>query len=470
MHESSFGLSERPFPAAPSAAAYFAATSHEQARRQLERCIERAEGVGIIVGGAGTGKSLLLQLLADEFRDQFHVVLLAGSALCTRRALLQNILFELNLPYRGLQEGELRLSLIDHLQPSRECPLGMLLLVDEDHTLPMRLLEELRLLTNLVREGSPRVRLVLAGSQVLEERLASPKLESFSQRIAARMYLQPLKSAETVDYITRELARCGGRAEMLFAPDALRAVHTASAGIPRLINQVCDHALTWATTHCSSRIDSGIVQEAWADLQQLPSPTQEPAPVSAAIEFGTLDDDECIEEEEFEASVAAKLIDESAAPVADMSPSAAELFGGDFEEEELIIDRYAALDIQAGPKPTQVRTPEGEAFAREVATMPLIEAPPAIRIANPTHVSEDVGPLASRVASARNRAAKHNQSSVVDFHPADDPVYPEPQLPPKAARVVAIDGAHDGPPGAHGSSAAVARFRNLFSSLRGKQT
>src|SRR5215218_965444 len=136
MNDLSFGLQQRPFPAAPLTAAYYASQSHQQARRQLQRCVQRAEGAGVVIAAAGLGKSLLLHVLADEFRDRFHVAHLAGAAICTRKALLQNILIELSLSYRGLQEGELRLSLIDHLQPSRQCPNGMLLLIDEAHTLP----------------------------------------------------------------------------------------------------------------------------------------------------------------------------------------------------------------------------------------------------------------------------------------------------------------------------------------------
>ncbi len=63
--------------------------------------------------------------------SRFQVATLASARLCTRRALLQNILFELKLPYRDREEGELRLSLIDHLEPTDKCPHGMLLLVDE---------------------------------------------------------------------------------------------------------------------------------------------------------------------------------------------------------------------------------------------------------------------------------------------------------------------------------------------------
>ena len=213
MYESYFGLTRRPFVPAPNAETYIPTGSLEHARQTLIRCIDRGEGPAIVVGPAGTGKSLLCQVLARHFRGRFHVALLVGARLCTRRALLQNILFELKLPYREMDEGELRLSLVDHLEPRSGGPEGLLLLVDEAHTLPLRLLEEVRLLTNLVRDGQSRVRLVLAGGMALEERLASPKLESFHQRIAARCYLQPLTRDETIYYVQEQIRRPGGAAE-----------------------------------------------------------------------------------------------------------------------------------------------------------------------------------------------------------------------------------------------------------------
>ena len=87
----------------------------------------------MVVGSAGTGKTLLCQLLAEQLRGQFQVVLLSGGRLGTRRALLQAILYELGQPYRGMDEGELRLSLAEYLTRSDDCRHGVVLLVDEAH-------------------------------------------------------------------------------------------------------------------------------------------------------------------------------------------------------------------------------------------------------------------------------------------------------------------------------------------------
>src|SRR4029079_10797128 len=238
---------ERVFPSYPQVARYFPGSSIEDARNRLGRAIERGNGPAIVVGGPGTGKSLLLQVLASQFHEKFDVVLPACARLCTRRALLQAILFELGLSYRSRDEGELRLSLLDHLLSKEECPSGLLLLVDEAQTLPPSLLDELRVLTNLVRGGQPRVRLVLAGSSSLEECFTEPELESFSQRLAVRCYLGPFSREEASQFVRSQVAACRVNPDDIFPADAYTAIFEATDGVLRLVNQLCDRALVDAS-------------------------------------------------------------------------------------------------------------------------------------------------------------------------------------------------------------------------------
>ena len=292
MYETCFNLNRRPFGCVPRADQYFPAAGIEAARATLTRCIERAEGAGLLVGPAGTGKTLLCQLLAEQFKGTFQVALLSSGRMTTRRGLLQAILYELGQPYRGMDEGELRLSLAEHLTLGDKCPQGMVLLVDEAHALPLRLLDEIRALTNLAQAGQPRVRLVVAGSRTLEEHLASPKLESFNQRVVARCYLEALNRAETQDYIHAQIAAAGGKGPQIFPAEACQGVYKATDGVPRLINQVCDHALLLAYAAGQRQLDAARIEEAWADLQQLPTPWNEQAqPSHNVIEFGGLDDE-----------------------------------------------------------------------------------------------------------------------------------------------------------------------------------
>jgi type II secretory pathway predicted ATPase ExeA len=304
MYEPFFGFTQRPFSAVPRSDRYFPAAAVEAARQTLIRCIDRAEGCGLIVGPAGTGKTLLCHVLADHFQSRVDVVLLSSIHLGSSKEVLQAIAFELGLPYRRLDEGELRLSLIDRISPNEKCRDGMLLIVDEAHALPPKVLEELRLLTNLVRGGTPRVRLVLAGAPVLDERFASPRLESFNQRLVARCYLETFSAEETLEYVRAHTAVAGADPDRLWTAEALRAIHHATDGCPRLINQLCDLTLMLAASASASQVDDDNVNEAWAELQQLPMPwnvdprgasssvaSDESAAPTTVVEFGSLDDE-----------------------------------------------------------------------------------------------------------------------------------------------------------------------------------
>lgn len=360
----------------------------------------------MLVGPSGTGKTLVCHLLADQFRQQFAVALLSNGRLTTRRELLQAILFELGLPYRRMEEGELRLSLMDYLSSDQPGNQGLLLLLDEAHTFPIRLLEEVRLITNLVRHGQPRVRLVLSGSPVLEERFASPRLEAFAQRIASRSYLESFDLAQTRQYVISQIAAVGGDAERIFTPDALDAIFRATDGIPRLINQVCDHALILALAGGRRELTAAGIEEAWADLQQLPTPwtganrgeSHEP-PRDDIIEFGGLDDEY---EDAGEETAASSTLDEpgratvllhrieehissleedfrpagaigpehdapeeseSTVEYAVCQPSSGEdPFAEEFEEEEVLVDRYACFDLGVLERRAWVCCEEGSAL------------------------------------------------------------------------------------------------------------
>ncbi len=395
MYESFFGLRERPFAAAPRTDRYFPASSVETARRTIERCVDRAEGIAMLIGPPGSGKSVVAHLLAKRFQPTLSVVHLQNGRFRNCKALLQTILFELRLPYRDLEAGELRLALLDYLRTTDRCPNGLLLVVDEAHSLTLPQLEELHMISLPVGNGQPRLRLALIGSGGLEEKLTHPRLDSFSQRIVARCYLDALTLEETQAYVRAQLATVGGP-QGLFPPEAVNSLHQATDGIPRLINQVCDHALVLAFAGGKRKLDARVVEEAWADLQQLPSPWADgrraaegdpSLPAPTIIEFGRLDEPDLAQDEEdvkqpaihawygdLEQDEPAETLSTlehhlqeleqdyhpaaaSAAPSPVVSSTVAidNPFAERFAEEEVVIDRFASLD-DLGFRPEQMVT------------------------------------------------------------------------------------------------------------------
>jgi type II secretory pathway predicted ATPase ExeA len=295
MYESFFGFVKRPFLAVSTLDRYFPATSIEQTFQTTARAIQRGEGPVAIFGGTGLGKTMCCLRIAENFRRNFEVVMLASSQLITRRALLQSLLFELRMPYREMSEGELRLTLMNRLQPSTENPSdGLVLIVDEAQTLSIKLLEELRLLTNVVRNGVPRVRLILCGTMRLEESLSHPHMDSMNQRLAARCYLTPLSLQETGQYVTHKIELSGVESASVMTREALDAIYRGSDGIPRLIDQLADQALMLACNDRERPVSAAMVGRAWCMLQQLPNPWCEPESIPkstpnstpASVSFG----------------------------------------------------------------------------------------------------------------------------------------------------------------------------------------
>jgi type II secretory pathway predicted ATPase ExeA len=440
MHEDFFHFRCRPFPSAPAPDLYFAASAIDGACQTLARCIERAEGPGLLIGGSGTGKSLLCQLLAQRFRDRFHVAKLDRGPPATRRALLQSILFELDLPFRGLDETELQLSLVSFLDPRESSREGLLLILDEAQTLSMGLIEDLRIVTNLVWHGQPRVRLLLAGSAELEETLAHPKLESLNQRIAARCYLQPLTYDETLEYVRSQIAQAGGQPHSLFAGDALQAVYHASGGIPRLINQICDRALISAAQARRGQLDAAVIQEAWADLQQLPIPvpsrTKDAASEGSVIEFGSL-----------APSPVASEAEETATDVPGREPDRID-WPSRLEEIERQLSEVEEEDLapsNAVPPPAVPRQPPAEELERGASELPLALDPFAEAFAEEESVIDHCAALESAarllpMAVASPAEREFNSAVETILRPAKKasgpvPVETAPQVAVKAAPV-----------------------------------
>ena len=300
MYEQTFQFSSRPFNNVPRIEDFFAGTSYQQAMDVAHMCVDRSTGPVVVVGSVGMGKSLMLQKIGQSFDSRFDVVHIECSRLEERSELLQSILFELKLPYAGLAEGELRLSLMGYLKENKGDNDGVLLLVDEADRLSVELIDELRLITNQIRDGRSLVQLVLAGTQRLEDSLTDAKLASFNQRIAARCVLQNLSKSETEQFIYQHIQQAGRSGGDIFDDEAIDEIHQNTDGCPRLINQLCDQSLLLAASRNKQPVDRPLIREAWAEMQNMPVVHEVADSVNAdsssesgfVVEFGQLGDNE----------------------------------------------------------------------------------------------------------------------------------------------------------------------------------
>jgi type II secretory pathway predicted ATPase ExeA len=266
MALSHFGLRQRPFPATPDPGRYYPATSHERALARLLGGLNDGEGVVVLTGQPGTGKTLLCHCLLERLGTGVSIAFLTNSHVGDRAGLLQAILFDLSLPHEDRSEQAMRLALTDHLLRGYEAGRGTILIVDEAQHLTPDLLEELRLLGNLEARSGKALQVVLVGQPALLQTLRRPELAALAQRVAVRAELEPLALQEAVDYLLHHVRVAGGRPERLFADEALELLSRQTRGVPRLLNQAAHQALNLAGEAGSAQVDAEAALEALALL------------------------------------------------------------------------------------------------------------------------------------------------------------------------------------------------------------
>ncbi len=266
MYAHFYRLSEDPFNLTPDPRFHYINPTTREALASVLYGIRARKGCISLVGEAGTGKTTLLKRVAEELRDESTVVFIFNPGVSFDE-LLEYICMELGLDVEGCARlgmlDRLNSFLLESLVESR----NVVVLIDEAQTLPNTVLEGLRLLTNLETSKEKTLQIVLSGQPELEEKLRDPSLRQLRQRIGARARLEPLSQGEIGAYVTTRLRGAGGKELGVFSSTALRLVWMASAGIPRLVNVVCDNALLIAFAAGRKRVGCRLMNEAVRDVE-----------------------------------------------------------------------------------------------------------------------------------------------------------------------------------------------------------
>jgi type II secretory pathway predicted ATPase ExeA len=178
--------------------------------------------------------------------------------------LLQWILSEFGLDYQGLEKIDMQRVLVAHLKRLETLNKRAVLVIDEAQALTAEVLEELRLFSNVNAGRTLLLQIVLVGQLSLRDTLGRADMRQLAQRVAVDYRLTPLDKEQTEAYI-RHRVRLAGGSDDLFTADACGAVFSASSGIPRVVNLLCDMALVYGYADQKSTIDLDVVGEMLAN-------------------------------------------------------------------------------------------------------------------------------------------------------------------------------------------------------------
>ena len=275
MYEEYYGFTEKPFSLTPDPKYLFKSASHASAFELLQYAVRRREGFIVITGDIGTGKTTLCRAILEQLDKKTFTALVLNPFL-SEEDLLRLILQDFGVVSReeikrgrlvGVSKQELIETLNEFLLSLQSLRAQALLIIDEAQNLPLQVLEQIRILSNLETEKDKLLQIVLVGQSNLKDLLRRADLRQLDQRVSIRFDLKPLTQDETSAYVQHRLSVAGGGAAVSFVPKALGVVHHYTGGIPRLINLLCDRALLSGFSTHTNRIVPRHVETAATSLE-----------------------------------------------------------------------------------------------------------------------------------------------------------------------------------------------------------
>ncbi len=270
MYLEHFGLNEPPFRITPDTRYFFVGAQRGAVLAALAYAIHSGEGIVKLVGEVGSGKTMLCRMLADRLPETVEIVYLANPSL-SPDDILHAIALELGL---ALSPAATRLEVLDALQRhllSRYAEgRRVVVFVEEAQGMPLETLEEIRLLSNLETREAKLLQIVLFGQPELDQRLAVHELRQLRDRITHSFRLEPLKGADTAEYLRFRLQAAGWQGGDLFTPRAARLLARLSGGLLRRIHVLADKALLAAFAEGASQVKLRHVHRAWQDAEPPP--------------------------------------------------------------------------------------------------------------------------------------------------------------------------------------------------------
>ncbi|MEM8751714.1 MAG: AAA family ATPase [Pseudomonadota bacterium] len=253
MYEDFFGLNAPPFKTAPDPSFLFWSSGHNMAFTMLRYGLMNRALITVITGGVGTGKTTLLRRLLDEIPETRRVGLISNMQ-AGRGELLHWVLMSFNLDFEDEPYVKSFKRFQDFVVDSYAAGRRVLLIVDEAQNLSVQAMEELRMLSNINSERDELLQIILMGQPQLRDKINSPELTQFAQRISADYHLGALNAEETAQYIDKRL-EIAGATEEIFPPRTCELIHQVTGGTPRLINTLCDMCLAYGYADDSRVID-----------------------------------------------------------------------------------------------------------------------------------------------------------------------------------------------------------------------
>ncbi|MRR15796.1 MAG: hypothetical protein EG826_05000 [Deltaproteobacteria bacterium] len=268
-----WNLQKAPFDNVPDPSMY--TDCHSSMEKVIPETIfaikEADESFAVIIGTAGSGKTLSLRMIIDSLEpDKYKVVIITNPGISFTQLLMDIMSQITGQPCEESRKNVLlekfRRVLLSTMGEGRK----VVIFIDEANTLSPANLENLRLLTNIQEDNRNLFTLVLAGQMELAQRLEHPKRANLFQRIGTYGRIDKLPSEEALRAYVEARLRLAGTKIKIFSDDCIPILWEYSEhGVPRLVNKICKLCLKAGEVNHYDYISAGLVLEISERFQKL---------------------------------------------------------------------------------------------------------------------------------------------------------------------------------------------------------
>ena len=269
MYQSFYGFTEAPFNITPDPKFLYLSPSHQEALQHLKYGVQEKKGFILLIGEVGCGKTTVCRRFLNELDPaRFDTALILNTRI-SEIEMLRAILTELGETHLAQCQHDLAAQINRVLLHRIEAGRDIVLIIDEAQNLSFKVLEQIRLLSNLETDKQKLLQIVLIGQPELKNLLAQDRLRQLRQRILVHSELRPLTQHDTAHYVQHRLTLAGASGRPFFTPAALRSIHRFSKGVPRVINNLCVKALLSSFVRDSDEVNFWDVRRAIKEVSAL---------------------------------------------------------------------------------------------------------------------------------------------------------------------------------------------------------
>lgn len=259
MYLDHFGLKDFPFRLNADPRYFYMSETHSKAYSYLKYGLEIGDKLIMMSGEIGSGKTTLVNYLLNQLGNDYVSARIHQTQLKDNE-LLQSVLLAFGEQVARKEKVDLLSQLNDFLIKQHRRGKRTVLLIDEAQHLSVSMFEDIRLISDSEINGHPLLSVLLVGQPELRDVLDYDELKQLKQRIRLKTHLKRLSLNETTRYIDHRLKLAGYEGESLFSIESLRPIYYYTGGCLRLVNILCDYALTHCFTEDTSTVTSEVIR------------------------------------------------------------------------------------------------------------------------------------------------------------------------------------------------------------------